>query len=732
MADAAETSPAEGTVIWEPSPLPDSHPLLQFTRRFGEATGDAELANATQPLPYERLHRQSVRCMESCYRTLIEVSGMRVRPPPHTPTGSFPVTNREVDGAERVGNMPITGLRWLPGCTVNVAENLLRHPGASLVSLAEPASGIPRRVLPYPQLRRAVRQVAEMLRDVYSVRPGDHVAGYLPNTAETVVAFLATATLGAVWASCSPEFGVQAALDRFRPLRPRALIAADVYVFKARRFDYLDKAFAVAAALDDEKAVPLLVVPHGQSAAELEPQLHGRPARCFPALYDAAADSETTDDTTQQPPFHYIRFDRDPVVTMFSSGTTGRPKCMAQGAGILLTQEKEHLLHCNLNADSVLFFYTTCSWMMWNWSVAALARGCRLVLYDGAPMLSGDGSGGDRALPPDDGLPGTADILWHIVRRERVTHFGCGAKYLQMQEQLRVRPPPLPHLQTVLVTGSPSTAANFLYVHRAAGAHVQYCSISGGTDINGCFALGIPCRAVRVGELQAPGLAMDVQVLDERGQPVCNADGELVCRNAVPSMPLFFWHDDAHMSRYRASYFARFGECVWQHGDFARLVVRPGAAGEDEERSLVIRGRSDATLNPGGVRIGSAEIYAALEAVPEVEDALAVSQAWHDDVRVVLFIKLAGSTPSTGECDAALQQRLREQIRRQVSPRHVPQRILAVPAIPYTPNMKKMEVAVKRILDGEPVPNSDACADPTVLEWYREVARRLQQEKRNR
>eukprot|EP00166_Cyanidium_caldarium_P000527 ctg_1205.g446 len=673
MADAAETSPAEGTVIWEPSPLPDSHPLLQFTRRFGEATGDAELANATQPLPYERLHRQSVRCMESCYRTLIEVSGMRVRPPPHTPTGSFPVTNREVDGAERVGNMPITGLRWLPGCTVNVAENLLRHPGASLVSLAEPASGIPRRVLPYPQLRRAVRQVAEMLRDVYSVRPGDHVAGYLPNTAETVVAFLATATLGAVWASCSPEFGVQAALDRFRPLRPRVLIAADVYVFKARRFDYLDKAFAVAAALDDEKAVPLLVVPHGQSAAELEPQLHGRPARCFPALYDVAADSETTDDTTQQPPFHYIRFDRDPVCAV--------------------------LLH-HLQLDDVEL---ECGGVGARLSAGTVRRGTDVV---------GGWEWRRPALPPDDGLPGTADILWHIVRRERVTHFGCGAKYLQMQEQLRVRPPPLPHLQTVLVTGSPSTAANFLYVHRAAGAHVQYCSISGGTDINGCFALGIPCRAVRVGELQAPGLAMDVQVLDERGQPVCNADGELVCRNAVPSMPLFFWHDDAHMSRYRASYFARFGECVWQHGDFARLV-----------RCHAQPGRRAYRL--GGDLRGAG-------AVPEVEDALAVSQAWHDDVRVVLFIKLAGSTPSTGECDAALQQRLREQIRRQVSPRHVPQRILAVPAIPYTPNMKKMEVAVKRILDGEPVPNSDACADPTVLEWYREVARRLQQEKRNR
>jgi len=773
-ADAVDVW-CEGHQVLDSTPWQPDDPVVRFAAAFERRLYGKEAVQHHESFDFERLHRLSVEHDADFYRTFIDFAGIRLYDDTGAPVTdtNVPITNREATlqletacrgtrigtGASQndnessspvhshtrttVGTMPITGLRWLPNIRVNYAENILRNPQASIVFRSEPGSGIPRRELSYRQLYAWVARVAEALEQQLHLSCGEHVVGFLPNIPETIIAMLAVTSLGGIWASCSPDFGEDAAVDRFGQLQPRLLITADAVVFKGKRHDCLKKAQKIASRLGTEKrnenneenavtGIPVWIVPYGCPRDALVEHLDAPNWQCFPS----ASPEPAVDEALPAIPFRRIRFDRDPVVTMFSSGTTGRPKCMAQGAGILLTQEKEQLLHYAMGPEHTLFFYTTCGWMMWNWSVAALARGCRLILYDGAAVWSSlehpasveAGAPENTQSTPRDTDPSLStgyapqDALWRIVAEEQVTHFGCGAKFLQIQEQLGVHPArwSLGRLQAVLVTGSPSTVANFRYVWARVGRHVRYWSMSGGTDINGCFALGLQRRAVYAGELQSCALGLGVQVFDAHGHPVENQDGELVCTNACPSMPLFFWNDTTDASMYRSAYFRTFGETVWHHGDYARVVVRePG-----HERSLIIRGRSDATLKPGGVRLGSADFYTVLERMPEVSDSLVAGQRWHDDVRIILFVKLAHEAPLGPLEDSELRSRIVNRLRQSLSPRHVPHTVIVVPGIPYTRNMKKMEVAVKRILDDEPLDNTHACMDPELLETYRELKRK--------
>ncbi len=572
------------------------------------------------------------------------------------------------------GKMP--GARWFEGARLNFAQNLLRrrdgHP--ALVFRNERMTG---RRLSYLELHAETARVAAALRDA-GVREGDRVAGFMPNMPETVIAMLAATSLGAIWSSCSPEFGVQAVLDRFARIEPRVLFCADAYHYGGKTFDCLEKARSIVEGL---RSRPRVVVAEHVSPS---PDLRGLPgALRFGDLGPAAG--------AASPEFRRLPFEH-PVYIMYSSGTTGPPKCIVQSAGgVLLNQLKEHVLHVDLRPDDVIFYYTTCGWMMWNWLVAALGVGATVVLYDGSPFH------------PDP------EVLWRLAEEEGISVFGTSASYLAALEKSGARPGAarsLPRLRSVLSTGSPLPEGSFDYLYRDVKADVQLASISGGTDLNGCFVGGCPLLPVYRGEIQCRFLGMDVHAWDEEGRDVVGEPGELVCTTAFPSMPVSFW-SDPDGSAYRAAYFERF-HGVWTHGDFITINSRGG---------IRISGRSDATLNPGGVRIGTAEIYRQVEHLPEVADSLVIAQRRDEDVRVVLFVKLAGGHTLT----EALRDRISSAIRTGCSPRHVPARIVAVRDIPYTLSGKKVELAVRSIVHGEPVRNRDALRNPEALECFADL-----------
>lgn len=578
---------------------------------------------------------------------------------------------------DRVLDEPATmpGARWFAGARLNFAENLLRYRDdrPALVGIAE---GGETRRLSYAGLFDQVARLAAALKDA-GVTAGDRVAGFLPNLPETVVAMLAATSLGAVWSSCSPDFGSRGVLDRFGQIGPKILFAADGYRYRGRRFDSLARLREIVSALPGVER--LVVVP----SLDEEPDLRGIP--------QAVRYADFTAGQAAFPGFVQLPADH-PLYIMYSSGTTGPPKCLVQGAaGILLNQFKELALHTDLGRDDTIIYLTTCGWMMWNWLVCALATGATVVLYEGHPFH------------PDPGY------LWRLARDEGITVFGTSARYLAALEKSGARPGreyDLSRLRTVLSTGSPLAPESFAYVYREIKADLQLASISGGTDLNGCFALGNPLGPVYPGELQCRGLGMRVAVFDEAGRAVVGKPGELVCTAPFPSMPLSFWHDPDG-AKYRHAYFERFPG-VWTHGDWCELT---------ESGGLIIYGRSDATLNPGGVRIGTAELYRLVETLPEIADSLAVGQRWEGDERVILFVRLAAGTTLTDE----LAERIRRAIREQLSPRHVPARIIAVADIPYTISMKKVELAVRKVIHGEPVKNRDALANPEALDLYRDL-----------
>ncbi|MEM9558290.1 MAG: acetoacetate--CoA ligase [Acidobacteriota bacterium] len=588
------------------------------------------------------------------------------------------------DGMLDADGRPAT--RFFPGARLNFAENLLRHDSTrdaerpALIAWTEHG---PRRRLSHRQLADEVAACAAGLRAA-GVERGDRVAGFLPNGPEAVIAMLATASLGAVWSSCSPDFGATGVLDRFGQIGPRVVFTADGYRFGGKDYPSLERIREVVAQIPE--AERLVVAP-------VLAEVNGEPAEL--AALDALSGVEIVlwDDHLVRDPapleYHQAPFDH-PLYILYSSGTTGLPKCMVHGAGGTLIQHlKELVLHTDIGPDDKVFYFTTTGWMMWNWLVSSLATGAAVVLYDGSPFARDA-------------------ILWDLAEEEGVTVFGTSAKYLAMAEKKGLTPRTshdLGALRTILSTGSPLLPASYDYVYRDIADDVLLASISGGTDIVSCFALGDPTAPVYRGELQARGLGMSVEVFDAEGRPQVGAPGELVCTRAFPSMPVRFWNDPDG-AKYRAAYFEVYPD-VWRHGDWAEITPRGG---------LVIHGRSDATLNPGGVRIGTAEIYRQVEQFDEVLESLVVGQRAGDDVRIVLFVRLRDDLT----LDDALRERIRRRVRENASPFHVPKVIAQVADLPRTRSGKITEMAVRDILEGREVANVAALANPEALDAFRD------------
>ncbi len=564
------------------------------------------------------------------------------------------------------------GARWFPGARLNYAENLLQGEDAAEVLVFREEGGRTAR-LTRGELRAQVAAAAAALA-AEGVGPGVRVAGFLPNVPEAVIAMLAAASLGAVWTSCSPDFGQAGVLDRFGQVEPTVLVACDGYRYGGRGHDRLELVAGLRAALPSVRR--LVVVP------VLSPRPHA-PAGAVP--WDEWLRPHTG------APLRFARLPfAHPLFIMYSSGTTGLPKCMVHSAGGTLLQHlKEHQLHCDIAPGDRLFYYTTCGWMMWNWLASGLASGATLMLYDGQPLLP-------------------ASALWDYAAGERFTVMGSSARWLAACAKLGLRPGlthRLDHLRLLLSTGSPLLPETYDWVYEAVGRDLQLSSITGGTDIISCFALGSPVLPVRRGEIQCRGLGMAVDVFGDDGRPVRGGPGELVCTAAFPSMPTGFWNDPDG-ARYRRAYFDRF-EGVWCHGDFAELTPAGG---------LVVHGRSDTVLNPGGVRIGTAEIYRVVEKFPEVVESVVVGVDQGGDQRIALFVVLqAGAALTPG-----LVARLRAALRDEESPRHVPYWLVQAPAIPRTISGKIVEKAVAQALAGQPVENLDALADPAALAWFRQ------------
>ena len=567
------------------------------------------------------------------------------------------------------------GAKWFDGSLLNYAENLLRYRDERIAIHFRGEDQV-ERSLSYSELYTEVAHAAYALKAA-GVKRGDRVAGFIPNLPETIIAMLATASLGAIWSSSSPDFGIKGVLDRFSQIEPKIIFAADGYFYGGKHFDTLEKLGSILSELPTVEQVVIVGYTGKPDLTKLPGSLHW---------------DDFLDNPASEIDFEPLPFDQ-PLYIMYSSGTTGLPKSIVHSAGGTLIQHlKEHLLHCDLKREDTIFYFTTCGWMMWNWLVSGLASGATLVLYDGNPFYP------------------SPTALWTMAENLNISIFGTSAKYLDALESAGSKPGEtckLEALRAILSTGSPLSDASFDYVYRDIKADLLLASISGGTDIVSCFALGNPVLPVFRGELQCRGLGMKVEALNDLGQAVLNESGELVCSQAFPSMPIYFWNDPDGQ-KYHTAYFAEYPG-LWRHGDYIEI---------NEHGGVRIFGRSDATLNPGGVRIGTAEIYTVVENLPQVNDSLVVGQPWDDDERIVLFVKL-----NTGfELNAALEMILRTAIRVNCSPRHVPAIILEIADIPYTINGKKVEIAVKKIIQGKEVQNRSALANPESLDLFKDIA----------
>jgi len=568
------------------------------------------------------------------------------------------------------------GAKWFEGARLNFAENLLRYRDDRTALVFRGEESV-RREMTYAQLYDAVARLARSLREA-GVGPGDRVVGFMPNMPESIIAMLAAASAGATWSSCSPDFGIKGVLDRFGQIKPKVLFTADGYYFKGKALDSLARIADILKQLPSIEKV--VVVPY----TDAKPDISHVPNAVHYGDFTSSVDN--LDIAFEQLSFSH------PLYIMYSSGTTGLPKCMVQSAGgVLVHQLKELILHTDLSREDTIFYFTTCGWMMWNWLTASLGVGATLVLFDGNPFH------------PDPGA------LWRMAQDEQISVFGTSAGYLAALQNAGLNPKEtcdLSSLRALLSTGSPLPDEGFEFVYGQIKSDLQLASISGGSDLNGCFALGNPMGPVYTGELQCRGLAMKVFAYDENGQPLVGDQGELVCTAPFPSMPIYFW-DDPDGQKYHNAYFDQFPG-VWTHGDYIRISERGG---------VTMLGRSDATLNPGGVRIGTAELYRQVEQFDEIEDSVVIGQSWANDVRVVLFVKMAPGHI----LDDAMEAQIRAAIRTNASPRHVPAKILAVPDIPYTLNMKKVELAVKKIVEGKAVLNKDALRNPESLDYFADL-----------
>jgi len=642
--------------LWQPSAEQVAAANLTRFMKAAGARWERRIADFAQ------LYRWSIEHREEFWRSVWEFCGV---------VAETAGERALVDGDK----MP--GARFFPDARLNFAENLLksRDQTDAIVFWAEDKV---KRRLSRAQLYDAVSQMAQALK-ADGVGVGDRVAGYLPNMPETVIAMLATASLGATWSSCSPDFGVKGVLDRFGQIEPKVFVVADGYFYNGKAFDCLDKAREILLQLPSVKRV--VVAPLTRD----NPALSGlRNAALFPAYLAPHRPGPI--------PFARLPFDH-PLYIMYSSGTTGVPKCIVHGAGgTLLQQLKEHVFHCDERPGDRVFYFTTCGWMMWNWLVSALAAGATLLLYDGSPFHP------------------NGNILFDYADAEGMTLFGTSAKYIDALHKAGLEPRRTHKLSTVRLmtsTGSPLAPESFDYVYEKVKPDLCLSSISGGTDIVSCFVLGNPIGPVWRGEIQTPGLGLAVSVYDDDGKPAPTGEkGELVCTKAFPCMPIGFWNDP-NGERYRAAYFARFPE-IWCHGDYAAMTEHGG---------VIIYGRSDAVLKPGGVRIGTAEIYRQVEQVPEVLEALVIGQEWDNDVRVVLFVKLREGLV----LEDAVVARIKKQIRDNATPRHVPAKVVQVADIPRTKSGKIVELAVRDVVHGRPVKNIEALANPEALVLYKDL-----------
>ena len=607
---------------------------------------------------YEPFHRWSIENIPDFWAAMWEFAGIIASTP----------YSQVVDDLNK---MP--GARWFIDARLNFAENLLRHRDdqIALTFKGEARDSVR---MTYRQLYSEVARVAISLKEA-GVLVGDRVVGFMPNMPQSIIAMLAAASIGATWSSCSPDFGIKGVLDRFGQIKPKILFTADGYFFKGKEIDSLERISKISKELPSIEKV--IVVPYTQQNPDLR---HIPDAIHYADFLTPEPDPEIN--------FEQLPFDH-PLYIMYSSGTTGLPKCMVQSAGgILIHHIKELMLHTDLKREDTIFYFTTCGWMMWNWLTSSLSVGATLVLYDGNPFYP------------------HPDVLWKMAQDEKITVFGTSAGYIAALQNTEIKPDDLydlTSLRSVLSTGSPLSVEGFEFIYREVKADLQLASIAGGTDLNGCFGLGNPLGPVYAGELQCRGLGMNVHAFNEKGKSVINQKGELVCTTPFPSMPIYFW-DDPDGKKYHAAYFDVYPN-IWRHGDFIKI---------SEHGGMVMYGRSDTTLNPGGVRIGTSEIYRQIEQMEEIEDSVVVSQNWKNDVRIILFVKL----PDRVELTEELKQKIVSNIRSNISPRHVPAKILSVPDIPYTLNMKKVELAVKKIIENQPVLNKDALINPEALDFY--------------
>jgi acetoacetyl-CoA synthetase len=643
--------------LWTPAKDRIAATRMDAFRRFVNQRHSLQLSD------YPALHAWSVSQREAFWQAIVEFFEVRFSQQPQRVLDEGPA-------------MP--SAHWFPGASLNFAEHLLRrrdsHP--ALVAIGEDGS---REQLTYAELAAHVAGLQHRLQAA-GVGLGDRVAAFMPNTWQTLVGMLAASSLGATWSSCSPDFGTQGVIDRFGQIEPKVLIAAAGYRYAGKNLDLTGKLNEILERLPSLQQ--LILVPYANPDAQ-------------PSDFQTTAKVTLWQDFYQPggtPAFTPVAFDH-PLYIVYSSGTTGVPKCIVHGTGgVLLQHVKELGLHTDLSASDTLFYYTTCGWMMWNWLVSGLALGATLVLFDGSPFHPG------------------AERLIDLIDTENISVFGTSAKYLAALEKAGAKPGSthkLERLKTILSTGSPLSHESFEYVYREIKSDLCLSSISGGTDIVSCFALGNPLLPVWRGELQCKGLGMDVQVWNDAGQPVTSEKGELVCTQHFPSMPVGFWNDPDG-AKFQSAYFETFPG-IWAHGDYAEETIHGG---------LVIHGRSDAVLNPGGVRIGTAEIYRQVEKVEEVLESIAIGQDWDDDVRVVLFVRLRDGVA----LDDELQARIRQVIRANTTPRHVPAKIIAVADIPRTISGKLVELAVRNVVHGKPVKNTDALANPQALELFRDLA----------
>jgi len=635
--------------LWKPQ-NPDHTQMNQFIN-FVNSRFNLKIQN------YFELHQWSVQNIADFWQSVWDFCEVKFSAPP---SEIFIPTEQ------------MQNTQWFQGARLNFAENLLKHRDNKTALIYVNENGFQESIT-YDELYSRVAKLANHLKQL-ELQSGDRVAGFLPNSIDTIVAMLATTSLGCVWSSCSPDFGLHGLLDRFSQIEPTVLFATNKHQYNGKIFHHNDTIKALQKQLPS--LLQTIVVAFDDDVTELTNTIHYK---------DALANQQNEIEFTQVPFNH-------PLYILFSSGTTGKPKCMVHGVGGTLIQHlKELKLHCDLTTDDTMFFYTSCGWMMWNWLVSSLAVGATIVLYDGSPFFP------------------NKELLFDLVDQHNISVMGVGAKLLETAEKFQLVPKQthkLTSLRSILTTGSPLLPESFDYVYRDVKASVQLSSISGGSDIISCFALANPLLPVYCGELQCLGLGMDVKIYNEQGDAVTQQKGELVCVSPFPSMPIYFWND-ANGSKYHKAYFERFAN-VWAHGDFAEIT---------EHQGLVIYGRSDATLNPGGVRIGTAEIYNVVNQFSEITDCLAIDQTYQGNDRIILFVILH----SDSTLDPELIDKMKATIRSQLSPRHVPGKIIAVPDLPRTINDKLVEIAVKNMVNNKPVNNLDAIANPESLKFFKNL-----------